>query len=348
MGRILKASTGAIAAIALAAIVLSIILILIYEGVIKIPLLETSTTTTVTTPTGPTQTTDTVTSNRTTITITTPTTSIQSTSTSTTTRPPSPDKITIQLECKSGNTEEAGEAYSNAGNYCWGWLGTHTYDLGNPVQALWVKGTVVIGPSEGGRTGMLYVEVSKDGESYDTVYTREGVAGGELEFNISLNRLVRTLRIRVEPEPMNPDWISVDNSYLSLSINTSGLRLFEYDCRQGVHLEAQEAYSRSGDYCWGWIQNHTYHIGEPRKLAYAIIYVKLGPTGFTGNRREVTIQLSKDGTTWNNIYNRQIFQGGPISILVVPGSQEVFEYIRISGPSNGYVDFSKIYVLVTQ
>ncbi len=259
--------------------------------------------------------------------------------------------IEFKVTCDAGSTNEAYTAYrrTDGKSYCWGWLGTHTYLWGIDIPLKSVSGEVVLGPSEGGREGKLYVEVSPNGGSYNVVWSRSVRAGEKVEFNIPLNGVeAMSIRIRVSPPPYSSGWLSVDHTSLDITTDTD-TQVIEHDCHEGVHLEAKEAYSRSGDYCWGWLEHQTYDIGEEKKLDYVLIYVKLGPSEAKGDYGVVEIQVSSDGKQWDTISQYNIVAGGLVNIIAADGREQPFRYIRVkvSDETPGYyIDYTKIYLAV--
>jgi len=269
--------------------------------------------------------------------------------TTTTTASFTSGRIEFKLTCDEGTIVEALKAYSRSQSYCWGWLGSHTYNWHYAIPLKSVSGEVTLGPSEGGRKGELYVEISSDGGSFKKIWSKSVEAGRTVKFDIPLNgENIGAIRIRVTPSPYSSGWLSVDHSSITVDTNTNTL-LVEHNCHEGVHMEANEAYSRSGDYCWGWLEHQTYDIGEEKKLDYAIIYVKLGPSEAQGYSGLIEIQLSSDGQQWDTISKQNVLAGGPISVIAVKGEGRPFRYIRIavSNETPGYyVDFTKIYLAV--
>ncbi len=255
-------------------------------------------------------------------------------------------EMTFELNCEKGAIAEAVNAYKKSGDYCWGWLGTHTYNWRTRLPVDKISGEVKIGPSEGGKEGKLYIEVSSDGGSFTEVWSKDVKATDIVKFAIPLNgEEIRAIRIRVSPPPLSSGWISVDYSDLNVTLKAY-TGIIEHNCHEGVHLEAQEAYKATEDYCWGWLKTHTYDIGSIKKLEYAVIYVKLGPTstpGATGGI--VDIELSRDGENWEKIRGVNIVGGGPIKVIAIKGDGEEFRYIRIKASSETpghYIDYSAI------
>ncbi len=277
--------------------------------------------------------------------------STASLTTSQTTQPkPVESEMSFELKCNQGSTNEAVRAYKETKNYCWGWLGTHTYNWQTNLPVDKISGEVKIGPSEGGRGGTLYVEISRDGGSYTKVWSRNVKASDTVRFTIPLNgENIRAIRVRVSPAPMSSNWISVDYSDINVTLKERA-GVIEHNCHEGVHLEAKKAYEASRDYCWGWLETHTYDIGVEKKLEYAVIYVKLGPTSVPGATSGVVdIMVSRDGENWEKIGSANIIGGGPIKVLAMKGLDRDFRYIRIEASNETpghFIDYSAIVLAV--
>ena len=264
----------------------------------------------------------------------------------TTTTPLQKGEMSFELNCEKGSTLEAVQAYKRTGDYCWGWLGSHTYNWHAKLPVDKISGIVKIGPNEGGKEGTLYVEVSSDGGSYTKVWSKSVRASSKATFTVDLGgKEIEAIRVRVNPQPPSNGWISVD--YTDINVTLSGqTSIIEHDCHEGVHMEAQEAYSRSGDYCWGWLKTQTYDIGVEKELEYAVVYVRLGPSNTLDTSGGlVDIMLSSDGEHWEKMKEINIVGGGPIMVIAVKGNGEQFRYIRIAASDETpghYIDYSAI------
>ena len=252
--------------------------------------------------------------------------------------------FTLSLSCSNGEIAEAGEAFSNSGDYCWGWLGTHTYLLGSGLRVESVEGTAKIGPSEGSRSGTLYIEVLRDGGDWEIIKSVSVEAGSTASFSANIGDVVKAVRLRVSPPPREGSWVSIDSSSVSVKVAVGGDEIIHHNCHEGVHEEAGDAKEATGDYCWGWLSTHTYDLGKEMRVDAVVFIAKLGPSGFHGSEGGVTIEVSSDGENWESVYEGKGFVGGPLSVsATIVGGIEA-RYVRVRSTSGNYIDFSEVYV----
>jgi len=75
------------------------------------------------------------------------------------------------------------------------------------------------------------------------------------------------------------------------------LPTIHFDCSEGKHKEANEMYSRSRNYCWGWSKTHTYVFSEPVIVTRIVGEINTGPSEYS-TFFPVAVELSKNGTDW--------------------------------------------------
>jgi len=252
--------------------------------------------------------------------------------------------LSISLSCSKGEIAEAGDAYSNSGDYCWGWLGTHTYTLGTGLKVSSVEGDAKIGPSEGGRSGNLYVEVQRPDDEWVVVKTASVSAGSTVKFSASIGEEVIAIRLRVSPPPKDDGWVSIDSSSVIVKVPIGGDEVIHHDCHEGVHEEAGDAEEATGDYCWGWLSHHTYDLGGVRRVDAVVFITKLGPSGFAGARGVIAVEVSTDGENWVRVYEGTGFVGGPLDVAAAITDGVPARFVRVSSDSGNYIDFSEVYV----
>ena len=73
--------------------------------------------------------------------------------------------------------------------------------------------------------------------------------------------------------------------------------IIHFDCSEGKHLEAEEIYRRSGNYCWGWSKTHTYEFPDVVTVTRITGKINTGPSEWPGFIK-VDIELSEDGQNW--------------------------------------------------
>ncbi len=254
--------------------------------------------------------------------------------------------LTLELSCSNGEIAEVAEAYSKSGDYCWGWLGSHTYSLGAGIFVESAGGTVKIGPSEGVRSGTLYIEVKGGNGEWSTLESESVSAGSSTSFSVSVGREITAIRLRVSPPPGEDDWVSVDSSSITVKVPVGSDEVIHHNCHEGVHEEAQEAKEATGDYCWGWLSTHTYDLGKERNIDLIVVVTKLGPSGFSGAKGSVVIEISTDGTNWVKVFDGSGFIGGPLDVAASSMDGAGARYVRVSSGSGNYIDYSDVYVAV--
>jgi hypothetical protein len=252
--------------------------------------------------------------------------------------------FTLELSCGKGEISEVYEAYSKSRNFCWGWLGTHTYALGAGIRIERVSGEVRVGPSEGGRSGKLYIETKKSGGEWNTLKSMSVSAGTSINFSVDVQDTVTAIRLRVSPPPEEKAWISIDSSNIRFRIPISVDEVIHHDCHEGVHEEAQKAKETTGDNCWGWLSTHTYDLGRNRRVDLVVAITKLGPSVFSGDRGDIRVEVSMDGKNWVKIYEGTGFIGGPLSVAATSTNGVEARYVRVRSGSGNYIDFSDIYI----
>ncbi len=253
--------------------------------------------------------------------------------------------FTLDLDCSKGEIDEVSTAYARSGDYCWGWLDKHTYVLGDGARVTEITGNAKIGPSEGGKSGKLFIEVRGVNGGWYTIKSSSVRSGSTASFSVSVNQEITAVRLRVTPPPKQEGWISIDSSNVRVRIDAGTDEVIHHNCNEGVHEEAVQAEEASGNYCWGWLRTHTYDIGDARSVDSIVAIVKLGPNGFSGNKGDMKVEVSSDGNNWVTLYEGKIFVGGPLSVISVSTNGKLIRYIRVSS-ENYYIDFSDVYIVV--
>lgn len=86
----------------------------------------------------------------------------------------------------------------NLESKCWGWLCTHTYDLGRAYQVTNILGITIAGPSEiKGRVYTWKLQVSSDNRSWQTIGQFTAIGATKIPFEINSNKRARYVRIWV-------------------------------------------------------------------------------------------------------------------------------------------------------
>jgi len=127
-------------------------------------------------------------------------------------------KIILDCNGKRGiQHQEAGECLRKSGNPCWGWVPTHTYDLGGLYRITRVYARLNTGPSELDVEIPVAIEYSVDGSTWNTITTVNVLAKGDYvkEVNVDCNVDARYVRFRAENG-------YVDGSYAELEAEPLG------------------------------------------------------------------------------------------------------------------------------
>jgi len=109
---------------------------------------------------------------------------------------------TIILDCSGREGiqhQEASEAIERSGDPCWGWIHTHTYDLGDVYRITKMHVKLKAGPSELETDLPIYIEYSLDGRTWDvlkTVYAPASRARPPAEYDITCDITARYIRFR--------------------------------------------------------------------------------------------------------------------------------------------------------
>jgi len=270
----------------------------------------------------------------------------EGTPTTTQSSPATHHYFTLDLSCSKGEIAEVSTAYARSGDYCWGWLDKHTYSLGDGAKVTEIAGSVKIGPNEGGKSGKLFIEVKGANGGWYTLKSLSVNAGSSTDFSVNADQEITAVRLRVTPPPKEEGWISIDSSNIRLRVDVGADEVIHHDCSEGVHEEAKQAKEASGDYCWGWLKTHTYDLGDEKSVDSIAVVVKLGPSGFTGERGSFSIEVSSDGSQWKKIYGGDGFVGGPLDVVFTETAGVHARYVRIMSGSGNYIDFSDIYVVI--